>query len=81
MQSPRATIITNSPLNCLVQPAGIEPASIALQATAMTTSAKVALYLVHLTGVEPVYRRVITLVSNIPSSALYLVEAGGIEPL
>ena len=28
---------------CLVQPAGIEPASMALQTTAMTTSAKVAL--------------------------------------
>jgi len=37
----------------LVQPAGIEPASTVLQTAAMTTSAKVALYLVEAQGIEP----------------------------
>ena len=37
----------------LVQPVGIEPTSMALQTTAMTTSAKVALYLVEAGGIEP----------------------------
>ena len=40
----------------LVQPAGIEPASMALQTTAMTTSAKVAL-LVRGKGIEPLTER------------------------
>ena len=37
----------------LVQPAGIEPASMALQTTAMTTLAKVAKKLVSVAGFEP----------------------------
>ena len=37
----------------MVQPAGIEPASMALQTTAMTTSAKVAKKLVSVAGFEP----------------------------
>ena len=41
-----------SPGHYLVQPTGIEPVSMALQTTAMTTSAKVAL--VPETGLEPV---------------------------
>ena len=38
-------------LHCLVQPPGIEPGSMALQTTAMTTSAKVAL--AYPQGLEP----------------------------
>ena len=41
--------------HCLVQPPGIEPGSMALQTTAMTTSAKVAL--VPAEGIEPSQER------------------------